>query len=86
MAADSISIQIKLFAIYQEVLGAGQIERQVSIGTSVGQVLAQIIDQYPVLAPWQAVTRLGVNLQFVPPETVLVAGDEVVLIPPVSGG
>jgi sulfur-carrier protein len=86
MVADSISIQVKLFAIYQEVLGAGQIERQVSIGTSVGQVLAQIIDQYPVLAPWQAVTRLGVNFQFVPPETVLVAGDEVVLIPPVSGG
>jgi sulfur-carrier protein len=86
MAADFISIQVNLFAIYQEVLGTGQIEQQVSIGTSVGQVLAQIIDQYPVLAPWQAVTRLGVNLQFVPPETVLVAGDEVVLIPPVSGG
>jgi molybdopterin synthase sulfur carrier subunit len=86
MAADFISIQVKLFAIYQEVLGTSQIERQVAIGTSVGQVLAQIIDQYPVLAPWQAVTRLGVNLQIVSPETVLVAGDEVVLIPPVSGG
>jgi sulfur-carrier protein len=86
MTADSISIQVKLFAIYQEVLGTGQIERQVSIGTNVGQVLAQIIAQYPALAPWQAVTRLGVNLQFVPPETILAAGDEVVLIPPVSGG
>ena len=86
MAADSISIQVKLFAIFQEVLGTDQLEQQVSIGTSAGQVLSQIIDQYPALAPWQTVTRLGVNLQFVPPDTVLATGDEVVLIPPVSGG
>lgn len=86
MAADSISIRVKLFAIFQEVLGTDQLEQQVSIGTTAGQVLSQIVAQYPVLAPWQAVTRLGVNLQFVPPETVLGAGDEVVLVPPVSGG
>jgi sulfur-carrier protein len=86
MAADSIPIQVKLFAIYQEVLGTDHLDRQIPIGTTAGQVLAQIIDQYPSLTPWQAVTRLGVNLQFVPPETVLEAGDELVLIPPVSGG
>ncbi len=86
MAADSISIQVKLFAIFQEVLGTDQFEQQVLIGTTAGQVLAQIINQYPALAAWQSVTRLGVNLQFVTSETILEAGDELVLIPPVSGG
>jgi sulfur-carrier protein len=86
MAADSISIQVKLFAIYQEVLGTTELEQQIAIGTTAGQVLTQIVTQYPILAPWQTVTRLGVNLQFVAPETILEAGDELVLIPPVSGG
>jgi sulfur-carrier protein len=86
MVADSIPIQIKLFAIYQEVLGTAQLKQHIALGTTAGQVLAQIITEYPVLAPWQAVTRLGVNLQFVPPDTILASDDELVLIPPVSGG
>jgi molybdopterin synthase sulfur carrier subunit len=86
MAADSIQIQIKLFAIYQEVVGTPQMDWQTSIGTTAGQVLAEIIGRYPQLAAWQSVTRLGVNLQFVPAATVLIDGDELVLIPPVSGG
>ncbi|MEQ8961643.1 MAG: MoaD/ThiS family protein, partial [Coleofasciculus sp. C2-GNP5-27] len=35
---------------------------------------------------WRDLTRFGINLQFVEPDTILQAGDEVVLIPPVSGG
>jgi sulfur-carrier protein len=41
---------------------------------------------HPELSRWQDITRYGINLQFVPPETLLKDGDEVVLIPPVSGG
>jgi sulfur-carrier protein len=32
------------------------------------------------------VTRFGINLEFVEPETIVKDGDEIVLIPPVSGG
>jgi len=35
---------------------------------------------------WRHLTRFGINWQFVEPETLLKDGDEVVLIPPVSGG
>jgi molybdopterin synthase sulfur carrier subunit len=42
--------------------------------------------EHPELAPWRSLTRFGVNYQFVSPETLLNAGDEVVFIPPVSGG
>jgi len=38
------------------------------------------------LKQWRDLTRFGVNLQFVEPDTRLQDGDEVVLIPPVSGG
>jgi molybdopterin synthase sulfur carrier subunit len=86
MVADSIQIQIKLFAIYQEVIGTPQIDWQTSIGATAGQVLTELITRYPQLTTWRSVTRLGVNLQFVPDSTVLADGDELVLIPPVSGG
>lgn len=46
----------------------------------------QIFQEHPSLEQWRDVTRYGVNLDFVDENTVLQDGDEVVLIPPVSGG
>ena len=80
------SITLKLFAIYQEVIGQTEMCLQVSPGTTVGQLCDQVIQRYPSLAPWRSQTRFGLNLNFVAADTPLSAGDEVVLIPPVSGG
>ena len=80
-------ITLKLFAIYQEVIGQTEMCLQVSPGTTVGQLCDQLIQRYPSLAPWRSQTRFGLNLNFfVAADTPLSAGDEVVLIPPVSGG
>jgi molybdopterin synthase sulfur carrier subunit len=35
---------------------------------------------------WRNVTRFGINLEFVNPDTEIQDKDEIVLIPPVSGG
>jgi sulfur-carrier protein len=84
--AQSITITVKLFAAYQEAYGVPELELQVAEGTSVEAVRDRLIAEHPELKQWQNLTRFGVNLQFVEPDTVLQAGDEVVLIPPVSGG
>jgi sulfur-carrier protein len=86
MNAENIQVSIKLFAIYQEVIGASEITQNLPIGTVAGDVLQRLIDQYPQLAQWRSVTRLGVNLDFVEADRLLQDGDELVLIPPVSGG
>lgn len=59
---------------------------ELPLGTPVIAVRDRLIAQYPQLAKWRELTRFGINLQFVEPDTVLQSGDEVVLIPPVSGG
>ncbi|ANV84953.1 molybdopterin synthase sulfur carrier subunit [Picosynechococcus sp. PCC 7003] len=82
----AFQITIKLFAIYQETYGTEVLHWQVAPGSTVADVFQRILDEHPNLAEWQSVTRFGVNLEFVSPETVLQEGDEVVLIPPVSGG
>ncbi|MDB9493957.1 MoaD/ThiS family protein [Spirulina major CS-329] len=81
-----IEVKIKLFAAYQEAYQQSEIRRTVPSDTPVLTILEQVIQEHPELEPWRSLTRFGVNYQFVPPETRLRDGDEVVLIPPVSGG
>lgn len=86
MNADHIQVSIKLFSVYQEIIGESEIIQKLPAGTNAGDVLQQLIDRYPQLAQWKSVTRLGVNLDFVEADRTLQDGDELVLIPPVSGG
>ncbi|MEO0648471.1 MAG: MoaD/ThiS family protein [Cyanobacteria bacterium J06650_10] len=86
MADDTITITLKLFAIYQEALGVPEKFLELPAGTTVGDVRDRLIKSHPDLAQWKDLTRFGLNLQFVGETTVLQAGDELVLIPPVSGG
>ena len=81
-----ITVTIKLFAAYQEACGFPELAWEFPAGTPVQAVGDRLRAEYPQLKQWQYLTRYGINLQFVEPTTVLQDGDEVVLIPPVSGG
>ena len=85
-AEPSITVTVKLFAAYQEAYGVSELVREFPPGTPVSAVLDNIINEHPELNRWRNLTRFGVNLQFVEPDMVMQDGDEVVLIPPVSGG
>lgn len=84
--SDKINITIKLFAAYQEAYGLSELDLELRPATPVKEVLQQLITEKPELEKWRDVTRFGVNLQFVDGDTPLQNGDELVLIPPVSGG
>lgn len=83
---DIITVTVKLFAAYQEAYGTSELILEFPQGTSVIEVRDRLIQEHPELYQWRDITRFGINLQFVEPETLLSDGDEVVLIPPVSGG
>lgn len=86
MSKRSISVTVKLFAAYQEAYGVSELMLELPPETTVALVLDQLVNEHPELNQWRNLTRFGVNLQFVEPDTTLQNGDEVVLIPPVSGG
>lgn len=86
MTESRVTVTVKLFAAYQEACGVPELQMEVPVGAGVATVRDRLIADYPQLAQWRDVTRFGVNLAFVAPETPLHSGDEVVLIPPVSGG
>lgn len=82
----TIAITVKLFAAYQEAYGVPELALELPTGSTVAAVRDRLLTEHPELTQWRDVTRFGVNLQFVEPDAPLHNGDEVVLIPPVSGG
>ncbi|MEM6427487.1 MAG: MoaD/ThiS family protein [Cyanobacteria bacterium P01_H01_bin.119] len=86
MAKTALTVTVKLFAAYQDACGRSEITLNLPAGSVVSTVRDRLIADHPELARWQDLTRFGVNLKFVEPDTPLQSGDEVVLIPPVSGG
>lgn len=81
-----ISVTVKLFAAYQEAYGTSELTLRLPAGAPVSVVRDRLLSERQELEQWRSLTRFGINLQFAPPETPLKEGDEVVLIPPVSGG
>ena len=86
MTKSLINVTVKLFAVYQEVYGKTELRLSFPEGSSVSDALDYLIQEKSELEKWRDVTRFGVNLQFVTAETLINDGDEIVLIPPVSGG
>jgi MoaE-MoaD fusion protein len=70
-----------LFAILRERAGADEIELQLPDGARVGDALAGL----GALASGVSIV-MAVNREYADPDTPLRAGDELALIPPVSGG
>ncbi len=86
MSQSSIKIKVKLFAVYQEAFELPELTLTLPQQSTVNDVLDSLIKQKPLLEKWREITRFGVNLKFVEANTIIQDGDEVVLIPPVSGG
>jgi len=84
--SENIQITVKLFAIFQEVLATDEMQIKLESGTSVSAIFDRLVSQHPQLEKWRSLTRYAVNLNFVEPQAILKNGDEVALIPPVSGG
>jgi MoaE-MoaD fusion protein len=81
-----VDVDVRYFAIIREILGLSAERREVPEGATAGDVFTQLIRENPRLERMRPVTMLMVNKAYVTPERVLHDGDELALIPPVSGG
>lgn len=76
-------VSLRLFAMLRERAGAGTLDLELPDGASVADALAA--PSVTALAG-DLECVLAVNREYAPPEQVLLAGDELALVPPVSGG
>lgn len=84
----SLSVHLRYFAIYRQRLGRSSERREVPSGTTVGELFDLVTAERPEIQvpALRAATMLMVNQEYAGPEHVLADGDEVVFVPPVSGG
>ncbi len=79
-------IQVKLFALLREVAGTDTVDLDVPGPANADQALHQLGQQLPALNPYLENVRLALKMDFVDAAANLQEGDELHLIPPVSGG
>ena len=79
-----MKITVRFFALYREIAGKSQIEMDVTPGTTVGALVKQLRSDLPGLP--DASLIIAVNADFAGLDRVLQDGDEVALLPPMSGG
>jgi molybdopterin converting factor subunit 1 len=81
-----ISIRVKLFAVAKDLVGTGDVELSLQDGSHAFNVLDHFLKVNPGLSSWKSHLRIAVNAEYVELNHRLQDGDEVAIIPPVSGG
>jgi molybdopterin synthase catalytic subunit len=81
-----MKIRVKFFAILRERAGAAELSKEIADGSTVAQLWESLQKEYPKLAGPTFRLLYAVNQTYVTPEEILKDGDELAIIPPVSGG
>ncbi len=81
-----MQLTVRFFALYRERAGRSAATVETPAGATVADLVGLIRQQFPRLAPPEAQIVVAVNEEYAEPDTALHPGDEICLIPPVSGG
>ena len=79
-------IQVKLFAAAREIVGQGEVAIELKEGSTVGDLMEGIFSRFPGLKGMAGSLVFAVNRELAERSVGLRDGDEVGVIPPVSGG
>jgi molybdopterin synthase catalytic subunit len=79
-------LTVLLFAQAREKAGRSQFELELPDGSCVGDALAAVLRAYPALEPLAPHLAVALDGELAAPESLVRAGAELALLPPVSGG
>lgn len=80
-----MKVRARLFAQMREIAGREELELDISAPT-VGAAFEALVERIPELGRFQGAVSYAVQNEYVPADSVLEEGSEVVFIPPISGG
>ena len=75
-----------VFAKFKEIVNAGNFDLDLPVGADVNQAIEEICLKYPKLDLKAMKFLVAVNYDYASGSKILQKGDEIALIPPVSGG
>jgi len=79
-------VRMRMFAILRERSGVSEMELELAEGATVADAIEEVGKRFASVSGLLARTSTTVNLEFAKPGRRLDDGDELALIPPVSGG
>ncbi len=84
--ADRIHVRVRLFAVQRELAGTREVALELPSAATVASAWDALVAVHPTLAPGRDSVRFARNGDYADATTALRDGDEVAMIPPVSGG
>ena len=79
-------VRVRLFASLREAVGRDHLDLDLPEGATAEDAWSRLVAECPAVAARRRSLSAAVNRRYLPFDTRLAAGDEVVFIPPVSGG
>lgn len=77
---------MKFFAMVRQTVGEKEKTMELESGTKVEDLVEELIDEYPKLENIRDILIVSVNKHKASDDHVLEEGDEVAVMPPVTGG
>lgn len=81
-----IQVRVQLFAAARDYVGSREKNITLNDGATTGDLIQALIAEYHGFEEWRHILRVAVNQEYATLDTLLRDGDEVAIIPPVSGG
>jgi MoaE-MoaD fusion protein len=81
-----VRVRVRLFAVQRELAGTREVPLDLPEPATVDDAWMALVALHPALAPGRASVRFARNGAYADAATALADGDEVAMIPPVSGG
>jgi molybdopterin converting factor subunit 1 len=79
-------VRVRLFADLREAVGASELSLELEAGATAGDAWSALVARHPLLGPRRDNLATAVNRRYVRSDQRLADGDELVFVPPVSGG
>jgi molybdopterin converting factor subunit 1 len=81
-----MTVTVKLFAILRERAGLSELQLELPVAATITTARDMLGKRLPAINDYLARVAWAVNRSYAPIETELHDGDELAVIPPVSGG
>jgi molybdopterin converting factor small subunit len=81
-----MEIHVQFFAQLRDATGASDLDLELPLGSTTGDLLAAVYERVPALRSWNESILIGSGVEFVGRDHALQPNEQIALMPPVQGG